>query len=86
MSRAREALCVMEETVLLSAATIYMDFLRDAAIVEVQRNNTMVLEQTLQQTRQRFDVGTVTRTDVAQTEVQLARRQVPATDRRSQTW
>jgi outer membrane protein len=62
----------MEETVLLSAATIYMDFLRDAAIVEVQRNNTMVLEQTLQQTRQRFDVGTVTRTDVAQAEAQLA--------------
>jgi outer membrane protein len=72
VSGAREALRVMEETVLLSAATIYMDFLRDAAIVEVQRNNTMVLEQTLQQTRQRFDVGTVTRTDVAQAEAQLA--------------
>jgi outer membrane protein len=72
VSGAREALRVMEETVLLSAATIYMDFLRDAAIVEVQRNNTLVLEQTLQQTRQRFDVGTVTRTDVAQAEAQLA--------------
>ena len=72
VSGAREALRLMEETVLLSAATIYMDFLRDAAIVEVQRNNTMVLEQTLQQTRQRFDVGTVTRTDVAQAEAQLA--------------
>ena len=71
-SGAREALRLMEETVLLSAATIYMDFLRDAAIVEVQRNNTMVLEQALQQTRQRFDVGTVTRTDVAQAEAQLA--------------
>jgi outer membrane protein len=72
VSGAREALRVMEETVLLSAATIYMDFLRDAAIVEVQRSNTRVLEQTLQQTRQRFDVGTVTRTDVAQAEAQLA--------------
>jgi outer membrane protein len=72
VSGAREALRLMEETVLLSAATIYMDFLRDAAIVEVQRNNTMVLEHTLQQTRQRFDVGTVTRTDVAQAEAQLA--------------
>jgi outer membrane protein len=72
VSGVREALRLMEETGLLSAATIYMDFLRDAAIVEVQRNNTMVLEQTLQQTRQRFDVGTVTRTDVAQAEAQLA--------------
>src|SRR5580693_2727254 len=61
VSGAREALRVLEETVLLGAATIYMDFLRDAAIVEVQRSNTMVLEQTLQQTRDRFDVGTVTR-------------------------
>jgi outer membrane protein len=72
VSGAREALRMMEETVLLGAATIYMDYLRDAAIVEVQRNNTMVLEQTLRQTRQRFEVGTVTRTDVAQAEAQLA--------------
>jgi len=69
---AREALRVLEETVLLSAATIYMDYLRDAAIVEVQRSNVLVLEQTLKQTRDRFSVGTVTPTDVAQAEAQLA--------------
>jgi outer membrane protein len=72
VSGAREALRVLEETVLLSAATIYMDYLRDAAIVEVQRSNTIVLEQTLRQTRDRFAVGTVTPTDVAQAEAQLA--------------
>jgi outer membrane protein len=72
VSGAREALRVLEETVLLNAATIYMDYLRDAAIVEVQRSNTRVLEQTLKQTRDRFDVGLVTRTDVAQAEAQLA--------------
>jgi outer membrane protein len=49
-----------------------MDYLRDAAIVEVQRSNTRVLEQTLKQTRDRFNVGEVTRTDVAQSEAQLA--------------
>jgi hypothetical protein len=38
VSRAREGLRVLERTVLLSAAAIYMDYLRDAAIVEVQRN------------------------------------------------
>ncbi len=72
VSAAREGLRVLEQTVLLSAATIYMDYLRDSAIVEVQRSNTRVLEQTLQQTRDRFNVGEVTRTDVAQSEAQLA--------------
>ena len=72
VSSAREALRVLEQTVLLAAATIYMDYLRDAAIVEVQRSNTRVLEQTLKQTRDRFNVGEVTRTDVAQSESQLA--------------
>src|ERR1700691_3720335 len=72
VSGAREALRVLEENVLLSAASIYMDYLRDAAIVEVQRSNTRVLEQTLKQTQDRFNVGEVTRTDVAQSEAQLA--------------
>ena len=72
VSGAREALRVLEQNVLLSAATIYMDYLRDAAIVEVQRSNVRVLEQTLKQTRDRFNVGEVTRTDVAQSEAQLA--------------
>ncbi len=72
VSGAREALRVLEQTVLLQAATIYMDYLRDSAIVEVQRSNVRVLEQTLKQTRDRFNVGEVTRTDVAQSEAQLA--------------
>jgi outer membrane protein len=72
VSGAREALRVLEQTILLAAATIYMDYLRDAAIVEVQKSNVRVLEQTLKQTRDRFNVGEVTRTDVAQSEAQLA--------------
>src|SRR6201986_2859813 len=72
VSGAREALRVLEQSVLLSAATIYMDYLRDSAIVEVQKSNVRVLEQTLKQTQDRFNVGEVTRTDVAQAEAQLA--------------
>jgi outer membrane protein len=72
VSSSREALRVLEQSVLLTAATTYMDYLRDAAIVEVQRSNVRVLEQTLKQTRDRFNVGEVTRTDVAQSEAQLA--------------
>ena len=72
VSAAREGLRVLEQTVLLQAATVYMDYLRDSAIVEVQKSNVRVLEQTLKQTKDRFNVGEVTRTDVAQSEAQLA--------------
>jgi outer membrane protein len=72
VSGAREALRVLEESVLFSAASIYMDYLRDSATVEVNKSNVRVLEQTLKQTRDRFNVGEVTRTDVAQSEAQLA--------------
>ena len=72
VSAAREGLRIMEQTVLLAAATAYMDVLRDTANLEVQRTNVRVLEETLKQTRDRFKVGEVTRTDVAQAEAQLA--------------
>jgi outer membrane protein len=72
VSGAREGLRLMEQSVLLAAATIYMDYLRDAAILEVQRNNTRVLEVTLKQTRDRYSAGLVTPTDVAQSQAQLA--------------
>ena len=72
MSGAREGLRNIEQNVLFTAASTYMDYLRDSAIVEVQRSNTRVLEQTLKQTQDRFNVGEVTRTDVAQSEAQLA--------------
>jgi len=69
---ARETLRNTDQTVLLSAATAYMNLLRDAAIVELQRSNVNVLEATLRQTRDRFTAGEVTRTDVAQAESRLA--------------
>jgi outer membrane protein len=72
VSGSREALRVLEQNVLLQAATVYMDYLRDSATLEVQKSNVRVLEQTLKQTRDRFNVGEVTRTDVAQSEAQLA--------------
>src|SRR4051812_1098480 len=69
---ARANLAVNEQTVLLNAATAYMNLLRDAAIVELQRSNVQVLQEQLRQTRDRFNVGEVTRTDVAQSESSLA--------------
>ena len=72
MFAARETLRTTEQTVLLNAATAYMNLLRDAAILELQRSNVNVLEVTLRQTRDRFNAGEVTRTDVAQAESRLA--------------
>jgi outer membrane protein len=72
VSQARETLRMMEQSVLLSAATAYMDVSRDTANLEVQQNNVRVLQRTLKDTRNRFDAGQVTSTDVAQSEAQLA--------------
>jgi len=69
---AREGLRVMEQQVLLDAVTAYMNVLRDTAILELQRRNVEVLEEQLRQTRDRFNVGEVTRTDVAQADSRLA--------------
>jgi outer membrane protein len=71
-SAAREALRVAEQTILLNAATAYMDLLRDSALVELQRRNVEVLQEQLRQTRDRLQVGEATITDLAQTEAQLA--------------
>lgn len=68
----RETLRTTEQTVLLNAVTAYMNLLRDTAILELQRSNVTVLEATLQNTRDRFNVGEVNRTDVAQAESRLA--------------
>jgi outer membrane protein len=75
VSAARETLRVMEQSVLLAAATIYMDMSRDSANLEVQQNNVRVLDRTLTDTRNRYAAGQVTSTDVAQSEAQLAAAQ-----------
>jgi outer membrane protein len=72
VSAGRATLAVTEETVLLNAATAYMNLIRDSAILDLQRKNVEVLQEQLRQTRDRFNVGEVTRTDVAQAESRLA--------------
>lgn len=72
VSQARETLRMMEQSVLLEAATVYMDMSRDSANLGVQQNNVRVLQRTLTDTRNRFTAGQVTATDVAQSEAQLA--------------
>jgi outer membrane protein len=72
VSGARETLRLTEQNILLAAVTAYMNLLRDTAILDLQRRNVEVLQEQLRQTRDRFNVGEVTRTDVAQSESRLA--------------
>jgi outer membrane protein len=69
---ARETLRVIEQSVLLSAASVYMDVLRDTANLELQRHNVRVLRQTLRVVEDRHEVGAVTGTDVDQAQAQIA--------------
>ncbi len=64
----REDLRTIEQTTLLDAATAYMNVVRDQAVVRLRENNVTVLTEQLKQTKDRFNVGEVTRTDVAQAE------------------
>ena len=68
----RETLRNAEQSVLQSGAQSYMDVLRDTAILDLRNSNIKVLEEQLRQTQDRFKVGEVTRTDVAQAEASLA--------------
>jgi len=68
----RARLVGVEENVLLNAATAYMDVVRDMAVLDLSINNEQVLARQLSASRDRFEVGEITRTDVAQSEARLA--------------
>ena len=71
----REQLRYTEQNTLLNALTYYMNVMRDTATLDLNRSNVEVLKEQLRQTRDRFNVGEVTRTDVAQAEAALAQAQ-----------
>ena len=62
----------VETLVFQAVALAYLDVVRDQTLVEVNRNNEQVLRRQLEATQDRFRVGEVTRTDVAQAESALA--------------
>ena len=67
----RATLKGVEGDVFTQAVAAYMDVIRDRAIVELNQNNVKVLETNLEATKDRFEIGDVTRTDVAQSEARL---------------
>ena len=74
----RETLRNTEQNVLLDAVTFYMNVMRDSAILDLNRANVEVLKEQLRQTQDRFNVGEVTKTDVAQAQASLAGAQAQA--------
>lgn len=61
-----------EAGVFSQVVAAYMDVIRDTATVGLNRNNVQVLEVNLKATSDRFEIGDVTRTDVAQSNSRLA--------------
>ena len=67
----RATLRAVEGDVFTEAVAAYMDVIRDRAIVELNENNVRVLTTNLEATSDRFEIGDLTRTDVAQSEARL---------------
>jgi outer membrane protein len=61
-----------EASIFSQVVGAYMDVLRDQAIVQLNQKNVAVLRTNLQATSDRFEIGDLTRTDVAQSEARLA--------------
>jgi outer membrane protein len=68
----RADLRATEGDIFTEAVAAYMDVIRDRVIVQLNENQARVLDTNLQATRDRFEVGDLTRTDVAQSEARLA--------------
>ena len=67
----RATLRAVEGDVFTEAVAAYMDVIRDRAIVELNANNVQVLTTNLEASSDRFEIGDLTRTDVAQSEARL---------------
>ena len=72
VEQGRQTLRSTEATVFTDTVSAYMDVIRDSAIVDFNASNVKALEANLQSSRDRFQVGDLTRTDVAQSEARLS--------------
>lgn len=68
----RQALRGVEQDVLLRAVQAYANLVRDTEFLRLRQNNVRVISQEFRAAQDRFDVGEVTRTDVALAEARLA--------------
>lgn len=76
----REQLRAAEQGIFIAAVSAHADVVRDLEVVSIRSNNVEVLAEQLRAARDRFEVGEITRTDVAQAEARVsgARAQLSA--------
>ena len=80
----RENLRDIEQTVLASVIQAYADVIRDGEILSIRESNLGVLQRQLEEASARFEVGEITRTDVAQSESRLAQSEADLANARAQ--
>lgn len=68
----QEGLRSTEQSVLLDVIAAYVNVQRDAESVRIRENNVRLLERQQQAAKDRFEVGEITRTDVAQADARLS--------------
>lgn len=73
VNAARGQLLSVEQKIFLDSVTAYMGVLRDLAVLDLTINNVAVLKRQLEASEDRFRVGEITRTDVAQSKARLSR-------------
>lgn len=71
----RQKLRQTEAQVMQQVIQTYVDVRRDQEALRIAQDNVSVLNRQLDETKARFDVGQITRTDVAQAEARLAQAQ-----------
>ena len=71
----RENLRRVESSIMVQVVQAYTDTRRDMESLRIRQENVKVLTRQLQESQARFDVGELTRTDVAQSQARLAQAQ-----------
>ena len=80
----RENLRDTEQSVLALVIQSYADVIRDTQILSIREANLGVLRRQLDESTARFEVGEITRTDVAQSEARLAQSEADLANARAQ--
>lgn len=80
----RQQLIQQEQQVLLDAVNAYVQVLRDLRVADLRQNNLRLITQELRAAQDRFEVGEVTRTDVAQAQARLAQARGDLVDAQGQ--
>ena len=84
IERGREALRNVEQQIMLSVIQAYADVIRDTEVLRIRDTNLGVLRRQLEEAEARFEVGEITRTDVAQSQARLAASEADLSNARAQ--